>query len=247
MKENKINFSNFNLVVDFLRFNLQFTEKSKIQQVAQYLFDEYWCATFFKDSHTGKFYPIRKNRQFRCKAKFITSHTSHWCGTRVEFDGMSASIFYQMIKDKPLDWKRMDLDSTNIGRIDLYYDRHFQETDRGEDYDKFLTETHAILSSRQPSLKVESKSQSLAIGDRKTSPNYFRIYKKSNGRSIRFELEIKLKLAKNFQFFLFAGQFETLELKLVQHYYSYLITKFEIQGSSYTNWILENFRNIRLL
>lgn len=74
-----------------------------------------------------------------------------------------------------------------------------------------------------------------------------RIYKKSNGKFIRFELEIKLKTAKSFQFFLFVGQFETLESKLIQHYYSYIITKFEIQRSCYTDWMLENFRNIRVL
>ena len=55
----------------------------------------------------------------------------------------------------------------------------------------------------------------LRIGHRKTSPNFFRIYKKSNGKFIRFELEMKLETAKNFQFFLFAGQFETLESKLI--------------------------------
>ena len=82
---------------------------------------------------------------------------------------------------------------------------------------------------------------------RKTSPNFFRVYKKSNGKFIRFELEMKLETAKNFQFFLFAGQFETLESKLIQHYYSYITIKFEIHRSCYTDWIVENFRNVRVL
>ena len=88
---------------------------------------------------------------------------------------------------------------------------------------------------------VDLKLQVLIIGHRKTSPNFFRIYKKSNGKFIRLELEMKLKTAKKFQFFLFVGQFETLESKLIQHYYSYIMTKFDIQRSYYTDWIVENF------
>jgi hypothetical protein len=152
-----------------------------------------------------------------------------------------------MIKENPLNWKRMDLDNTNLGRIDLYYDRQLKKSDRGEDFEAFLSDAAETISSGSRSLVVDLKPQSLAMGNRKTNPNFFRIYKKTNGRFIRFELEIKLEVAKNFQFFLFAVQFERLESKLIQHYYSYITTKFDIQRSCYTDWVLENFRNIRFL
>ena len=245
MKQTNLSLASQNIVVDFLRFNLQFTDKSKIQEVAQYLSKEYFCSSVFKDN--GKIYPLIKNRLGRCKAKFVTSHTKHWIGTRIEFEGGAASTFYSMIKNNPLNWERMDLDSTNLGRIDLYYDRQFKESDRDEDYEIFLSDADKTISYRNPSIKLEPKSQSLAIGDRKTSPNYFRIYKRPNGRCIRFELEIKLETVKKFQSFLFAGQFETLESKLIEHYYSYIITHFEIDCSCYTDWVVENFRNIRFL
>ena len=101
-----------------------------------------------------------------------------------------------------------------------------------------------ILNAAQ---NVQNEPQTLTIGHRKTSSNFFRVYKKSNGKFIRFELEIKLETAKNFQFSLFAGQFERLESKLIQHYYSYITNKFEIQRSCYTDWMVENFRNTRIL
>ena len=145
----------------------------------------------------------------------------------------------------------MDLDNTNLGRIDLYYDRKLKESDRGQNFEAFLSDAAKIISSgsRPPVVELypQNEPQTLTIGHRKTSPNFFRIYKKSNGKFIRFELEMKLETAKKLQFFLFAGQFETLESKLIQHYYSYIITKFEIQRSSYTDWMVENFRNIRVL
>ena len=152
-----------------------------------------------------------------------------------------------MIKENPLNWKRMDFDNTNLGRIDLYYDRKLKESDRGEDFEAFLSDTAETISSGSRSLVIDLKPQALRIGHRKTNPNFFRIYKKSNGKFIRFELEMKLETAKNFQFFLFAGQFETLKSKLIQYYYSYITTKFEIHLSYYKNWIVENFRDIRVL
>lgn len=141
----------------------------------------------------------------------------------------------------------MDLDNTNLSRIDLYYDRKLKENNRVQDFETFLNDAAETISSGSRSLVVDLKTQALRIGHRKTSPNFFRIYKKSNGKFIGFELEMKLETAKKFQFFLFAGQFETLEYKLIQHYYSDIITKFEIQRSCYTDWMLENFRNIRVL
>lgn len=88
---------------------------------------------------------IEKGR-FSCKAKFITSHTKHWIGTRLEFEGGHASIFYQMIKENPLNWKRMDLDNTNLGRIDLYYDRKLKESDRGEYFEAFISDAAETIS-----------------------------------------------------------------------------------------------------
>ena len=244
---NKINLSlsSQNFIVHFLRFNLQFIDKHQIQELAEYLSKEYSCNSIFIDKK--KTYPLIEKVRFSCKAKFITSHTKHWTGTRLEFEGWHASKFYQIIKENPLNWKRMDFDNTNLGRIDLYYDRKLKESDRVEDFEAFLSDAAETISSGSRSLVVELRPQSLGIGDRKTSPNFFRIYKKSNGKFIRFELEMKLETAKKFQFFLFAGQFETLESKLIQHYYSYIMTKFEIQRSCYTDWMLENFRNIRVL
>ena len=51
MHQNNYNlsFESENLVVDFLRFNLQFIDKDEIQEVAEYLSKEYSCNSVFID------------------------------------------------------------------------------------------------------------------------------------------------------------------------------------------------------
>ena len=245
MNQNNVSLSSQNLVIDFLRFNLQFTEKYKIEKVAKYLFQEYGCSSVFIDGK--KTYSLIQTDQLSCKAKFLTSHTKYWLGTRLEFEGGQGSKFYQMIQKKPLDWVRMDLDNTTLSRIDLYYNRKLKEEDRFEDFGSFLSSSAGIIKSRFPSIKVELKSRSVAIGNRKTSPNYFRIYTRPDGKFIRFELEITLVAVKKFEFSLFASQFEKLETQLVEDYYSYINGKFDIERSRYTDWVVNNFRSIRFL
>ena len=245
MNQNNVSLSSKNLVIHFLRFNLQFTEKYKILKVAEYLSQEYGCNSVFIEGK--KTYSLIKNDRFSCKAKFLASHTKYWVGTRLEFEGGQGSKFYQMIQKKPLDWVRMDFDNTSLGRIDLYYNRKLKESDRFEDFESFLSYSAGIIESRFRSIKVELKPRSLAIGNRKTSPNYFRIYKRPGGKFIRFELEITLEAAKKFEFSLFASQFEKLETQLIEHYYSYINCKFDIERSCYTDWVVNNFRSIRFL
>lgn len=128
MNQNKLTFESENLVVDFLRFNLQFIDKYEIKKITEYLSKHYSCNSVFIDQK--KTYSLSKKAGFTCKAKFLTSHTKHWIGTRLEFEGGHASKFYPMIKENLLNWECMDLGNTNLGRIGLYYDRKLKENDR---------------------------------------------------------------------------------------------------------------------
>ena len=86
MNQNNYNLSlsSQNFVVDFLRFNLQFIDKDEIQEVSKYLSKEYYCNSVFIDYK--KTYSLIEKDTFTCKAKFLTSHTKYWIGTRLEFE-----------------------------------------------------------------------------------------------------------------------------------------------------------------
>ena len=69
MSQNKLIFQSKNLVVDFLRFNLQFIDKDEIEEVAEYLSKEYSCNSVFIDQK--KTYSLIEKDKFSCKAKFL--------------------------------------------------------------------------------------------------------------------------------------------------------------------------------
>jgi len=69
MSQNKLIFQCENLVVDFLRFNLQFIDKDEIEEVAEYLSKEYSCNSVFIDQK--KTYSLIEKNKFSCKAKFL--------------------------------------------------------------------------------------------------------------------------------------------------------------------------------
>ena len=77
---------------------------------------------------------------------------------------------------------------SETGRIDVYYDRKFKQSDGIEDFTAFLVDAAETISlrSRSPivNLKSEINPETLEIGNRKNSPNCLRVYKKSNGKFI---------------------------------------------------------------
>lgn len=129
-----------------------------------------------------------------CKAEFRTNYTKYWPGTIISFSGNHGRFFYETIKDKQLNKDSFDLDSTNIGRIDLYYDRKIKQSDYVQTLDSFLKNSCTKINSKVDDPKAEVVKGVFRVGKR-SSPNSFRVYPKSNGKFIRFELELK-KLTK---------------------------------------------------
>lgn len=178
-----------------------------------------------------------------CKAEFRTNSTKYWPGTIISFSGNHGRFFYETIKDKQLNKDSFDLDSTNIGRIDLYYDRKIKQSDYVQTLDSFLKNSCTKINSKVDDPKAEVVKGVFRVGKR-SSPNSFRVYPKSNGKFIRFELELKKSAIKKFQSYFFLHQFEKWEEFLTCHFYKEATNKLDLD-SPYTDWLIENSRKIR--
>jgi len=111
-------------------------------------------------------------------------------------------LFYEGLKFKKLDWAIFDLDSTNLGRIDLCYNRKLKSTDT--DPHLFLENSYQNINKKNDErrAKISKNGKILWIGKRSSS-NFFRVYLKPGMKKIRFEIEVKKDEVKKFQHDLF--------------------------------------------
>ena len=117
-----INFDSQNLKVDYLSLNLQFNNPRQIQEIADYLANTFSCRSTLFDQSTKTKKTLVETDKSNYSAKFIVNSNKHWKGTTLCFKGNSAQWFYKDMKYQKLDWIVFDLESTNLGRIDLCYD-----------------------------------------------------------------------------------------------------------------------------
>ena len=244
MKQNKLSFESENLQVDYLTFNIESKEPERLQKIANYFSKNFQCNSFLIDvQDSTKNRVLSQKHKKYCKAQFRTNYTKYWPGTIISFSGNHAQFFYETIKNKQLDKDIFDLDSTNIGRIDLCYDRKFKQSDCVQTLDSFLKNSCAKINFKVDNPKAEVVKGVFRVGKR-SSLSYFRVYPKSNGKFIRFELELKKSAIKKFQSYLFLHQFEKWEELLTCHFYKEAMNKLDLD-SPYTDWLIENSRKIR--
>ena len=240
LNENKLSFESESFQLHYLSLTLQFNNFQKIIKLADYLFQTFECSSIFRDTKDStKNCTLIKTKNSLCTAEFRVNSQKHWHGTILKFSGNKSTYLYQRIKEARLnlDWKAFDFDKTNVSRIDVCYDRKLKESDKVELFDSFGKKCEEQIK------KAIFKKGVIRVGKR-GSGNYFRAYRRENGKEIRFELELADKVVKKFQFYLFSNQFEKLEELLCVHFYEQASSSF-VKDSVYTDWLLENFRNIR--
>lgn len=143
------------------------------------------------------------------------------------------------MKYEKLDWSIFNFEDTNLGRIDLCYDRKLKASDK--DLNLFLENSCKKNENRH----AKMGNNILWVGKRSSS-NFFRVYLRPGGRDIRFEIEVKKAGVKKFQHYLLRGQFEKFEELLAAHFYEQAVQLFDLEHS-YCDWLRANYRQVRKL
>ena len=238
-----INFDSENLKVDYLSLNLQFNNPRQIQEIADYLANTFSCRSTLLDQSTKTKKTLVETDKNNYSAKFIVNSNKHWRGMTLCFKGNSAQWFYKDMKYQKLDWIIFNLEYTNLGRIDLCYDRKLKATDT--DPHLFLENSYQNINSKNENRHAKIGNNILWVGKRSSS-NFFRVYLKPDRKKLRFEIEVKKDGVKKFQHDLFTGQFDRFEKLLTEHFYHQAIQLFDIENS-YCDWLRANFRQVRKL
>ena len=214
MKKNELNFKSEGFKLHYLSLNLQFNNFRRIKILANYLSDTFGCNSVYLDcKDSTRNCTLIKTKKNSWTVKFRVNSQDYWFGTVLNFPGNQATHLYKMIQERGLGlyWKAFDFENTSLSRIDVCYDRKFKESDKVELFDSFGKECEKQIE------KAIFKKGVIRVGKRDNG-NYFRAYRRENGKEIRFELELSKSIVKKFQFYLFSNQLD---------------------------WLRENFRNIR--
>ena len=159
----------------------------------------------------------------------------------MSFPDDSGAYFYKLAKNKQIQWDLFN--SGVLSRFDLNYLRPL-ESDQVHSVTQFLRTSQEEIGRKRINAKLESSlnNQILKIASRR-NPRCARIYTTDN--SLKFEIELRNNLIKNYNCVLVEGCFEELESKLVQEYISYFGKLLPFQYL-YTDWLAEKLRPFRV-
>lgn len=233
MKQNKLNkisyqdFGGFQtelLHVDYMTFNIKKVEDFQISGLARY-FQSLGFNCYQKNRETNKSRTEvnnRNNSQNKYELTFILK-IPYWNGIQVHFAGVNSKHFYELIKKKRIQWQQFDI---ILSRIDLYYDRRKQFTDK-TDSQEFINSSFLEFQNYHSlkNLQVEKNKKGLIfkIGSRK-SQKYYRLYPKDN--SLRFEFEMKGNFIQDLQSLLLKQSFEKFEQMLAYQFFKHFFELF---------------------
>jgi hypothetical protein len=164
---------------------------------------------------------------------------------QIQFPGLSANQFYQLIKRKSIQWEKLTKFDIMLSRFDLVYERINKSTDK-IDTKEFLNSSYIQFQESHPYRNLVSernrKGLIFKIGNRKGQRHY-RIYTRKN--SLRFEAEMKGHIIKDFHQLLIASNFEEqdFETRLSYEYfkYSFELLSFSNQPS-HLDWLISRIR-----
>ena len=194
MKQNKLTFQSQNLVVDYITFKFQDLDNLHQIRIAKYLFQ-----LGFNSFDVDKKYrdPIQTRIQINSKnqhqIQFVVNVSSYWNGVCVSFPGNSAALFYQLSKQKKIDWNLSD--SALINRFDLNYIRSIQPSQERQVADFFKQSEETIhFKGINAHINSTTKDLSLKIASKRSnrSAKIYDVGRK--GKFLKFEMEIRRKL-----------------------------------------------------
>lgn len=239
--ENKLSFESEDLVVDYITFNFDSFNESIKTDISNYFFELGFNSYTVDRKYRNPYDEVIKyDPRNTYNIKFVKNINAHWKGTLVSFPETSGAYFYHLAKNKQILWDLFELGI--LGRFDLNYLRPM-EPDEIKSIPDFLRKSQETIRQKKINSKLEfnSGTEVLKIASRRSS-RCGRIYTTNN--SLKFEMEMRNNLIKNYNSLLVEDCFDELEGKLAEQYISYFGKLLPFQYC-YTNWLSEKLRPLR--
>jgi len=161
MNSNKFSFKSENIVVDYfeLKFDL-LTEHTK-QKIVEFFFklgfNSFDLDKKYRNSIQTR---IQTNSKNQYQIQFVVNVSSYWNGVCVAFPGNSAAFFYQLSKEKKINWNLFD--NASINRFDLNYLRSIHPSQERQVAD-FFKQSEETIHSKGINARINSTTKDLRL------------------------------------------------------------------------------------
>ena len=240
------------LQVDFITFNLTKLSNLQISQLATY-FQNLGFNCYLKKAETSQSrqeYSNKNHFQNKFELDIILNLPYQKDMMQIQFPGLSANQFYKLIKQKSIQWDKLNKFDTVLSRFDLVYQRSHKLTDKIS-VTEFINSSFVQFQNLHPykNLVAERnrKGLLLKIGNRKGRRHY-RVYTGHQNNSLRFEAELKGDLIKDFHDLLIASTFDQqdFETRLSYQYFKYSFELFSRSiHTSHLDWLMTRIRPLQ--
>lgn len=263
-KRKKVSFRSENLKIDWISLNLRNLKSLElVGEISMRLSKFGFNAIIVGYDNNQKENKLRFHEEWKWTVRFLSfnargekvSLDSENClTTSVQFSGSNAQYLYRLLKRVKLTIETLFKDVTNAkitcSRFDICYAR--MTKDENAKIKSFLMDKIAKIQeknkNRRSSFKENKTGLIATIGSR-SSPNFFRIYKKTKENQIRFELEMKRKKIEVLtEEYLFKKRYAEFEDLVARHFYWYCYKQMvsENECNNYMDWLLDGLRKMRV-
>ena len=232
-------FSNEKLDLDYLVFNLP-RFRTQMLKIAK-IFHKYGFNSRTYNVDTKKYSTILYKETFTHSLTF-TLENELWNkdNLSIHFKASNSRRIYFLIKEGTFSISQLNCPSLSINRIDIQYIRPNENPDTNlMDFFKESKQTFQTNFNDQPAF-IDKLDKSLILGDRDSS-YYVRIYSIESDSALKFELEIKKRVAKKLGLFLQHSLFTEFELMVSKKYFNHLKKSLSLQ-TCFTHWLLDSLR-----
>ena len=242
MMLNKLTFQSQNLIVDYLEFKFnvlpEFIKQKIVLSFFKLGFNSFYVDKKYRDPVQDS---IQTNSKNQYQIQFVVNISSYWNGVCVAFPGNSAAFFYQLSKEKKIDWNLFD--SANINRFDLNYIRTIDPSQERQVVD-FFKQSEEIIRAKGINARINStkKELSLKIGSKRSNRST-KIYDVGRqGKFLKFEMEIRRTLIADYKSDFLSNNFERIEDSLTREFLNYFWKL--LPQNKYADWLLKKVRPI---
>jgi hypothetical protein len=242
-KFKKFSFKFEDLVVDYFELKFDALPEYGKQKIVEFFFklgfNSFDVDKKYRESQSTQ---IQINSKNQYQIQFVVNISTYWDGLCPVFSSKSTAFFYQLLKEKKIDWNLFP--AAKINRLDLNYLRPIHSSQKRLVVD-FFKQSEETIRAKGVNARINSTKTELSLKiASKRSNRSAKIYDVGRQRKfLKFEMEIRRTLIANYKPDFLSNNFERIEDSLTREFLNYFWKLLPLKNE-YADWLLQKGRPI---